>query len=267
MTTECLFTEDKSEFLPTALAGSPWHPGILHGGAPAALFAYCFEKGVTPELVPARLSIDLLRPVPKAPLTVHTECVRRGKRIQLWQARMEAGGTLVALANALFVKQRPVQLPDYAPQIQPLNVSPDQLQDVCFGEILFSQAKNVPPGLHTCIRLRPVTPLQEKGRGAAWLSLPVDVIEARSTTPFMLAALASDFGNGVGQLNLGSETGTINADIQLMLSRPASGEWIGLQSEALMGSTGVGQVTTALFDTRGRIGQVVQTIMPMSDLS
>ena len=83
----------------------------------------------------------------------------------------------------------------------------------------------------------------------------------------MLAALASDFGNGVGQLNLGSETGTINADIQLMLSRPASGEWIGLQSEALMGSTGVGQVTTALFDTRGRIGQVVQTIMPMSDLS
>jgi len=94
---------------------------------------------------------------------------------------------------------------------------------------------------------------------------PVAIIEGQSNSPFMLAALASDFGNGVGQLRLGGNLGTINADIVLQLSRLPEGEWVGIDSTALLDATGVGQVLTTLYDTRGRIGQVSQTIMPMGE--
>lgn len=263
---ESLFVRQGECFLPTTLAGSPWHSSILHGGAPAALLAYCFEVNVEAGFSPARLSIDLLRPVPKAPLNVTLESIRQGKRIQLWQARLEADGVLVALANALFVQSHPVDLPEYAPQTPALNVLPDQLQDIQFGKLLFGQTNKAPPGLHTTVRIRPLTKLRETGQGCAWLSLPVPVIKGVVNTPFMLVALASDFGNGIGQLNLGNSTGTINADILLQLSRPAEGEWIALSSEAVMDPMGVGQVTSILYDIGGRIGQVVQTIMPMSEM-
>ncbi len=264
--TEALFVQEEERFLPTALAGSPWHSSLLHGGAPAALFAYCFEEIIAESFFPARLSIDLIRPVPKSPLTVTLDCIRQGKRIQLWQARMEAEGVLVALANTLIVQTVSIQLPEYAPPIPALDVLPDQLQEINFGETLFGQSYKAPPGLHTTVRIRPLSKLQEKGKGCAWLSLPVPVIQGADNTPFMLAALASDFGNGIGQLSLGAGTGTINADIQMQLFRPAQSDWIALQSEAKMDVLGIGQVTSLLYDTRGQIGQIVQTIMPMGDM-
>ncbi len=265
--TEVLFHPKDDRFVPTELAGSPWHSSVLHGGAPAGLLAYCLQRELaTPGMQPARLSIDLLRPVPNAPLQVEIRPIRQGKRIALLEGRLLAEGSLVALATALFVKPEPVSLPAYAPVYADRMSGPEGLATVSFREILFGKSGNVPPGLHTTIQLRPVSELNEAGRGTAWISLPAQIIQGQENTPFMLAALASDFGNGVGQLNLGDSLGTINADIQLQLGRLPEGEWIGLDSEALLDETGVGQVLTTMHDQNGRIGQVSQTIMPMPGL-
>ncbi|RLT92540.1 thioesterase family protein [Ketobacter sp.] len=262
--TAVLFEVQGNDFVPTPLAGSPWHPEVLHGGAPAGLLAHCLEQQVAGlQLLPARLSIDLIRPVPGTPLQVEVSPVRAGKRIALLQAKLTAGGSLVAVASGLFVKPEPLPLPAYAPRHQATLPSPDGLDTVSFGDILFGQSGNPPPGLHTTVQLRPISGLDETGRGSAWIRLPALVIDGQPNTPFMLAALAADFGNGVGQLSLGDQVGTINADIQLHLGRLPQGEWIGLQSEALLDETGVGQVLTVLHDGGGRVGQVTQTIMPM----
>lgn len=265
---EVLFQRQGELFAPTELAGSPWHPSMLHGGAPAGLLAHCLELATAGSgLQPARLTIDLLRPVPRAPLGVQVNVLRQGKRIQLLEARLQAGDTLVALATGLFVKPTRLTLPEYAPRAEQVLPPPDGYEEVSFRDILFAKSDQMPPGLHTTVRLRPVSDLKESGRGQAWMHLPVAMIEGQCNSPFMLAALVSDFGNGVGQLSLAPQVGTINADINLQLSRLPEGEWIGLDCTALMDESGLGQVVSTLYDTVGRIGMVSQSIMPMGEFS
>jgi len=78
-------------------AAGPWDPGMQHGSAPASLVVWAAEAIATP--VPmriARLTVDLMRPVPIAPLTLETEVLRQGRKIQLCAVRLSAGNTVVA---------------------------------------------------------------------------------------------------------------------------------------------------------------------------
>ena len=263
MKQEVLFHPEADYFVPTSLAGSPWHPAMLHGGAPAGLLAYCLEQSVgNAALQPARLSLDLIRPVPSAPLQVVTRRIREGKRIVLEEGRLEAGGKTVAIATALFVQAQPVEIPETAPRRAPLEPLPHQLQPISFRDVFFTDNPDMPPGLHTTVALKPITHMTESGQGRAWLSLPVPVVAGHGNSPFMLAALMSDFCNGVGQLKLAANTGMINADIHLQLLRAPVGEWIGIDAQTLVQSGGIGMITAELHDLHGLIGQVNQTVMP-----
>lgn len=268
MASEVLFHPDGDWFVPTALAGSPWHPALLHGGAPAGLLAHCLEQSVAdPHLQPTRLTIDLIRPVPNAPLSVVLRRIRAGKRILLEEAQLQADGKTVAIATGLFVMPQAVTVPDHAPARAPLTPPPQQLEEVSFSDVLFANSGNMPPGLHTTISLRPISTLNESGRGLAWLSLPVPIVEGRMNSPFMRAALAADFSNGVGQLSLGNNLGMINADITLQLFRLPQGEWIGLDATTLVQPNGLGVVTADLHDSQGLCGLVSQTAMPMAEFT
>lgn len=267
MSPSVLFERSGDLFLPTELAGSPWQPGVLHGGAPAGLLAACLEQSVAdPRLQPARFTLDLIRPVPRAPLAVQRRRLRAGKRIVLEEARLEADGKTVAIATGLFVATQPVTVPAYAPVSARLEPGPEQLREVSFRDVLFAKNPDMPPGLHTTIRLRPVSALQESGRGTAWLAIPVPILQGSDNSPFMRAALMSDFSNGVGQLSLGGGAGIINADISLHLQRLPQGEWIALDATTRLHAGGVALVTCDLYDTQGCIGQVMQSAMPMTAL-
>lgn len=66
----------------TKWAGGPWNPEQQHGSAPAALAAWTAEQMPTREPMRiARLTLDLLRPVPIAPLDIETEVLREGRKI------------------------------------------------------------------------------------------------------------------------------------------------------------------------------------------
>ncbi len=265
---EVLFTVEGENFIPSELAGSPWHRSTLHGGAPSGLLAHCLECHLNDgSLQAARLSIDLLRPVPSSPLQVKVATIRKGKRIALLHADLFSGETLLAKASALFVKPSDITVPQHAPKLTMEMPGPQKLEEKSFAEILFQKAAGVPPGLHTTVRLRPVTNLSESGEGSAWIALPVPVIQDTVTTPFVQAATICDFGNGVGQLNLGKGMGTINSDIHLQLTRLPKSQWLGLQSQTLMEPHGIGQAHTVLHDEFGPIGMVSQVVMPMAEFA
>jgi hypothetical protein len=268
MSEAVLFERRDEEYLPTELAGSPWHPAMLHGGAPAALMAYGLEQAVAnPALQPTRLTIDLVRPIPKAPLRMSTRNLRTGKRIVLQEITLSADDKPVAIATGLFIQPHPVTVPDYAPR-HPLPLpAPDTLQDVSFRDVLFSGKDGMPPGLHTTIQMRPASGLREQGQGAAWLRLPANILADTANSPFMLAALTSDFSNGVGQLSLGNNQGTINADISLQLLRLPQPGWIGIDARTWLQDNGLAMVQAQLYDGVGLIGQVTQSAMPMLEYS
>ena len=79
---EAIYRVDGAAVATSAFAGGPWDPRLQHGAAPAALVCWAVERlpAPTPMRV-ARLTVDLMRPVPVAPLTFDVEILREGRKI------------------------------------------------------------------------------------------------------------------------------------------------------------------------------------------
>src|SRR6202163_1452281 len=97
-----IFRVDGNRVVTSPDAAGPWDPGMQHGSAPAALVVWAAEAIPTP--VPmqiARVTIDLMRPVPVAPLTLESDVLREGRKIQLCAIKLLAGGIVVVGATVL----------------------------------------------------------------------------------------------------------------------------------------------------------------------
>src|SRR3954468_3061865 len=127
---DAIFRVDGNHVVTSPYAAGPWDPGMQHGSAPASLVVWAAEAIPTP--VPmriARVTIDLMRPVPVAPLTLQTEVLRAGRKIQLCTVRLLADGVLVVGATVLKVKTQQLELPPEVAE-PPLEwPGPDQLPD------------------------------------------------------------------------------------------------------------------------------------------
>ncbi len=93
-------------------AAGPWDQSFQHGAAPAALVAWAAERLQSdPSMRIVRLTLDLLRPVPVAPLEIRAEVLRQGRKIQVVSISLLAGGVAVVMANVLKVLQSNPPLP------------------------------------------------------------------------------------------------------------------------------------------------------------
>src|SRR5207237_8987655 len=82
----------------TAAPAGPWDPGAQHGGPPAALLATVVEAcEPAAGFRLARITVELLSPVPVRDVVVRAGVVRPGRRVRLVEATMEADGRPVAL--------------------------------------------------------------------------------------------------------------------------------------------------------------------------
>src|SRR5437899_2414957 len=112
---EAIYRVDGANVLTSALAGGPWDTKLQHGAAPASLICWAIER--LPSPVPmrvARLTVDLMRPVPVAPLTLATKVLREGKKIQLVAVRLSANGNEIVRATALRIRREERALPSSA---------------------------------------------------------------------------------------------------------------------------------------------------------
>jgi hypothetical protein len=84
---ESFYEPDGGRYIATELTRGPWDPGAQHAGPPAALIGREIERlgggrlgsGEGPPAQLARITFDLLRSVPIAPLTVQAEIARPGR--------------------------------------------------------------------------------------------------------------------------------------------------------------------------------------------
>ena len=111
-------------------AAGPWDPSMQHGSAPAALAVWAAEA--IPTAVPmriARVTIDLMRPVPMAPLTLESEVLREGRKIQLCAIRLRAGNAVVVSATVLKIKTQALSLPPEVADVALELPGPDQARE------------------------------------------------------------------------------------------------------------------------------------------
>src|SRR6516164_4348537 len=88
---DAIYRVDGNNAVTSPDAAGPWDPRMQHGSAPASLVVWAAERMPTPvPMAIARVTIDLMRPVPVAPLTIATEVLREGRKIQLCEVKLFA---------------------------------------------------------------------------------------------------------------------------------------------------------------------------------
>ncbi|OAI42896.1 hypothetical protein AYO38_11135 [bacterium SCGC AG-212-C10] len=256
---DSIFVRDGDRYVPTALAGSPWTSEAIHGGPAAGLLARAVEQA-TPaaDLMVARLTMDLFRQVPSAPLTVTTKMIREGRRIASCEASLWAGDVEVSRASGLYLQQVEIDVPDdMLPRKMPAK-TPDQLPT----RNLHGEGPRFPgpEGFHTYIQAKHPgegSPFMAGG-GMIWLNFPCQFIAGEETSPLVRVAAISDFANPLTMVRLDSGVGFINTDITIYLHRQAESEWIGIEAHGAVQRNGIGVANGTLFDERGPIGIVAQ---------
>src|SRR3954468_13029538 len=109
---DAIFRVDGNHVVTSPYAAGPWDPGMQHGSAPASLVVWAAESIPTPvPMQVARVTIDLMRPVPLTELVLETEVLRAGRKIQLCAVRLTSGGVVVVGATVLKIRRQAQPLP------------------------------------------------------------------------------------------------------------------------------------------------------------
>lgn len=257
---------DGDVFVGTWWSSGPWDPEATHGGAPAALLARAVERHAPelPDFV-ARLTIDLLRPVPVGRrIDVTTRTLRAGRKVAVVEAVCSVDGTDVATARALRIRRDDVPVPDAVVDADHLETAPDAASPL----LLFGPGsdevtgEDTMPGFGQANEIRTVSGgFEEFGPATVWFRLRVPVVEGEPVTPLMRVAAAADFGNGISRVLDWERHLFINPDLTVALHRYPEGEWVALESVTRIEDQGVGQSESALYDERGRIGRAIQSLL------
>jgi hypothetical protein len=255
-----LFVKDGDLFHPTGLTRSFWSDEAQHGGPPVGLLARAIEKVPTVVAMQVvRLTVDLFREVPvNLPLTLETDVVRDGRRIQVVDAVILAAGRRVARASGLKIRTTDVAIPSpNARWEQP--AGPEEAELVSWGRFGFENTDHERFHSHG-IEIRTIgDSFLTPGEGLSWVRLTVPVVEGEETTPLVHTATLSDVGNGNSMALDGRKWLYVNPDVNLSLHRLPEGEWLGMRSLAHQHPAGIGYADSLIFDRFGPIGRVGQS--------
>jgi len=253
-----LFVRDGTQYVPTQLARGPWSPKALHGGAPSALFAsVCETHDPGPAAFVARVTVELMRPVPLEPLELRVRTIRPGKKVQWLEAMLlDDGEQEVAHATVLRIRSDDV---DTSGSVHPPVDAPPGPDAV--GEQRFPFGEGV-VGFWNVHDVRLVRGTwTEPGPGVAWFRLRCPVVEGEPISPIARVCAAADFGSGVSNPVRMTNAAAINPELSVHVHRHPGGEWICLESGAWAQPHGVGMADTRLHDEHGVIGRGVQSLL------
>ena len=252
---ESFYEADGERFASTELTRGPWDPETQHAGPPAALLGREVERlEDAEEFQVARITFEILRAVPIAPLRVEARVVRPGRRVQLVEGSLSDQEGEVMRATAWRLRTAPVELPEL-PQPEP-PPGPEAAEPRDF----------VPTdqeiGYHTAMEYRFLEgAFREPGPAKVWMRMRHPLVGGEQTSPLQRVLTAADSGNGVSATLDWRRFLFINVDLSVHLERMPAGEWVCLDAITLPQPNGVGIADTLLLDERGRIGRGLQSLL------
>jgi hypothetical protein len=259
---DALFQPDGDHFLPSELTCGPWSPDAQHGGPPTALLARCVERfdgGDSMQV--ARLTTELLRPVPLSPLTVETRLIRPGRNVQLIQASLFAGESEVARTCGLRIRRNEIELPREHGDRPAPPVGPETLGR-SFSTLPGGSQVDVAFHSHAVEHRFVSGAFDQAGPAIDWIRLAVPLVAGEPTPPAARVAAAADFGNGVSWVLPRTEGYTfINPDLTIYLHRLPVSEWICLEAATAAEPHGIGLAESRLWDESGPIGRSLQSLL------
>jgi hypothetical protein len=237
---------------PSELTRGPWDPDAQHAGPPSALLARAIELCEPREgMRVGRVTVEILAPVPIAPLTLSVAVVRPGRSVEMVEASL--AGPDGELVRARGWRLATADITEDWEQDEP----PPGIEDASALEF-FTTGERV--GWHTAMEIVFARgKFLEPGPATVWMRPRVALVEGEEFTPLQRVMVAADGGNGVSAPLDWSGFIFINTDLTVHLLRPPVGEWVCL--DAVTHVDGIGMTDTALWDERGRIGRAAQTLL------
>jgi hypothetical protein len=220
-----LYLPDGDGFVGTILTQGGWDPGAQNGAVVLALLGHCLED--VPTLSPmglARLTVDLMRPVPIGPrLVVRPTVVREGKKIQVVVLELLADDVLHVRATALRLREEDLgedgaDLLPVPPPPAPADRLPPPEGCARLGEAPGS------PGFLRGIEMRRVP-----DRGV-WVRLVVPVVAEQPIRTTSRLTVGFDFAqliNAKVERAMAAMT-MINPDVTAHVLRPPVGDWVAV---------------------------------------
>ena len=272
MTEEAFFVQRGDAYDPTELTRGPWDPDSQHAGPPAALIGREIERlegGGNRQV--GRITFEILRPVPIAPLRVEARVARPGRSVELVEASLSDSDGEVIRATAWRLRSTEVELPAGLTSVDGpglIGTSPSTLRPG-FVPPGAQEARpgSFPPtghdvGYHTAMEYRFVQgDFGILGPALVWMRMRQPLIAGEEPSPLQRVLVAADSGNGVSATLDWGRYLFINVDLTVHLHRPLAGEWVCLDSVTIPEPGGIGLADTALYDGRGPIGRAAQTLL------
>jgi hypothetical protein len=245
---------DPTRFGSTGHTRGPWSEHHQHGGPPAALLVRAAEGAIDAQAFQlAQLSLDLVRPVPVAPVHVRTQVHRPGRRVQLVQAELHAhDGTLLAEGRATFVRRDAVP----APACRAIGLpGPHECEPFAFP------FASHPVGYQSAMETRLASREWGVPSCVMWMRAKVALVNDEPPSPSSLALLCADAASGVAPpLDVGAHTFP-NATLVVHFTREPAGAWIALDASSLAGPEGLGLARATLYDEHGPFGASAQSLV------
>jgi hypothetical protein len=246
--------DGEDRFLATELTRGPWDPRAQHAGPPAALLGRAVERlGGRADLHTARVTFEIMRPVPIAALQVAARRLRDGRNVDLVEASLTAGGVEVMRATALRIRGAELPLPPGLGEPRRLP-GPDRGR----WEPFFPTGQEV--GYHTAMEWRFVAgSFLEAGPATVWLRMRHPLLPGETPSPLVRVLAAADSGNGASAALDYRRWLFVNADLTVYLARPLAGEWVALEAATTV-ADGVGLATSVIHDEQGPVGRGLQAL-------
>lgn len=260
---EPLFRSDGDLLVPGVLSRGPWYEGTLHGSAMLAAMARAAERHHTDvERQVVRLTIDLMRAAPMAPLRVESSTVRSGKSIDVIDIAMFAGDDLCVRGSALRIRTEDITVDDdSAAATWPRPPADDEI-----ATPVFTHPGAERPAFHHAIDAH-----LDHGDDTVWFRLAVPVVDDEANTSAVTVATIADWTYATPRMlsEAASEAPpsaertvfAINADTTVNTHRPMSGAWLGLRTTSQVGALGAGTSSAQILDRDGLVGFSSQSIL------
>lgn len=241
---EGFFRRDGDRMVPSDYCRGPWNRESLHGRAISGLLGWAIEQHVPDDSWHAvRLTVDMFRLAPHAPVEVRSSLSRDGNRVRAVDAALLIDGVEVARASGLVLRrsEQPATTSNTGPREAP---RPDDLAveppDEAGPRGDFRDAWDT----------RSTSPDE---RPFTWLRMVPPFVTGEPTSAWVRAAATADFSNPASNRSE-PRSAFINGDLTVHLQRHPTGEWIGFEPAYHESLDGIAVGSCRLHDLEGLIG-------------
>lgn len=244
-----------AEFAPTPATAGPWNPQHQHAGPPSALMVGALEGLLPgPEHRLARVSVDVLGPVPLEPLRIEAAEIRPGRSVGLLEAHAFVGDRAVLTARAWRMRAAPPELParpevtpalpEIPPEPQP-SFMPGAYTDGYLSVVDWRFTEGAPGRL---------------GSSRMWTRSTIPLLVDEQMSPWQHTVLLTDSASGTSLALDPRQYPAINCDLHVVLHRDPATEWLLIDAETTTTPGGGAMTSTALADGTGPVGTATQSL-------